>query len=153
MKKILVIVDGSYEIGLGHVYNMLTILNHLRDNEILIVMKKSADIGKHKFKQQNYSMSFYTNQNQLLKIIQKFKPDIIFNDILNTTSEYMKIINPFTNLIVNFEDLGSGASQADLVFNPIFELPKLKENTFSGFNYACVRDEFYLWKSNETRKM
>lgn len=151
-KKILVIVNGSTTIGLGHVYNMLTILNYLRDNEILVVMKKSANLGMHKFKQQNYSMSFYANQNQLLKIIHKFKPDIVFNDILDTSTEYMKTIKPLTNLIVNFEDLGSGSSQADLVFNPIFNSDKSKKNTFFGFKYACVRDEFHFWKSNTIRK-
>ena len=44
-KRILVRVDGSDLIGLGHVYNMLTILNRFREDEILVVMnKKSRDI-------------------------------------------------------------------------------------------------------------
>ena len=45
-KKIIVRVDGDINIGLGHVYNMLTVLNNIRNEDILIVMnqKKSLTI-------------------------------------------------------------------------------------------------------------
>ena len=39
-KKILVRVDGSKEIGLGHVYNLITILPNFKKYEILILMNK-----------------------------------------------------------------------------------------------------------------
>ena len=39
-KKILVRVDGSKEIGLGHVFNMITILAYFKNSEILILMDK-----------------------------------------------------------------------------------------------------------------
>ena len=50
-KKILIRVHGSVEIGLGHVYNMLTILNHLRNEELLIVMDKKSSLGSKKFRE------------------------------------------------------------------------------------------------------
>jgi len=107
-KKILIRVDGSKKVGLGHVYNMLTILHHLRNEEIIIVMHKKNNLGSSKFREQMYKLKFFQNDSELFKIISSFKPDIIFNDILNTKTRYMKKIRKLTSMIVNFEDVGEG---------------------------------------------
>ena len=44
-KKILVRIDSTVKIGMGHVFNMLTILNHFRNDEILILMHKNKNLG------------------------------------------------------------------------------------------------------------
>ena len=147
-KKILVRIDATVKIGLGHVYNMLTILNHLRNDEILIVMNKNKSLGSNKFKEQLYNVKFFSNDSQLNKIISSFKPNIIFNDILNTSTSYMSKLKQFDSMIVNFEDLGAGRKFADLVFNPIFSQKKSLTKEFYGGNYACVRDEFRIWSNN-----
>ena len=122
-KKILIRVDGSKKVGLGHVYNMLTILHYFKNEKIIIVMHKKNNLGSSKFKEKMYKVKFYQNDSELFKIISSFKPDIIFNDILNTRTSYMKKIRKLTSMIVNFEDVGKGRAYADLVFNPIFLLP------------------------------
>lgn len=144
-KKILVRVDGDEVIGLGHVYNILTILNYLRDEEILIVMNSKRKLGNYKFKQHNYRIKYFSYDKQLYDIIDNFKPNIIFNDILNTSENYIKNLKTRKCFVVNFEDLGEGASQADLVFNPIYYSSKKQKKTFFGSEYACVRDEFRIW--------
>ena len=151
-KKILIRVDGSKKIGLGHVYNMLTILHHLRNEEIIIVMHKKNNLGSSKFKKRMYKIKFFQNDSELFKIISSFKPDIIFNDILNTKTSYMKKIRKLTSMIVNFEDVGAGRAHADLVFNPIFNEKKALTKEFYGGEFACVRDEFRMWTSNVLRK-
>ncbi|MAS77072.1 MAG: hypothetical protein CMG15_00320 [Candidatus Marinimicrobia bacterium] len=151
-KKILVRIDATVEIGLGHVYNMLTILNHLRNDEILIVMNKNKTLGANKFKEQLYNVKFFSNVSQLDKIILNFKPDIIFNDILNTSEKYMKKLQKFNSMIVNFEDLGNGRRYANLVFNPIFSKKRPLTKEFYGGKYACVRDEFRIWTNTVNRK-
>ena len=124
-KKILIRVDGGKKIGLGHVYNMLTILHYLRNEQILIVMNKKNKLGSSKFKEQKYKIKFFQNDSELFKIISNFEPDIIFNDILNTRINYMKRIKKLSSMIVNFEDVGEGRAYADLVFNPIFNKKKM----------------------------
>lgn len=151
-KKILIRVDGDYSIGLGHVYNMLTILNYLRNNEILIVMNSKRDIGSYKFKEHNYNIKYFDTEPKLFKIIEKFKPDIVFNDILDTKSFYIKKLKKFNCLIINFEDLGQGSNFADLVFNPIYYSNKNHSKKFFGSKYACVRDEFRLWNVKPVAK-
>ena len=147
-RNILVRVDGSKRIGLGHVYNMLTVLEHLRDDNILIVMKSSKRLGSSKFKKCRYSVKYFSSKKELMHIIRRFKPQIIFNDILNTDSSYIKSLRPFRCLIVNFEDLGPGRKFANLVFNPIYFSKKQSKNEFYGHKYACIRKEFRASKKS-----
>lgn len=151
-KKILIRIDGGHNIGIGHVYNMLTILNHFRNDDMVIVMHHSKSVGASKFKENLYNVKIFSSQNELFDIIKKFKPDIIFNDILDTSVEYMKKLTKNCFFIVNFEDLGLGRKYADLVFNPIFNSNHHKKNEFYGSDFACVRDDFRIWKKTPIRK-
>jgi|APSaa5957512535_1039671.scaffolds.fasta_scaffold00351_24 spore coat polysaccharide biosynthesis predicted glycosyltransferase SpsG/CMP-N-acetylneuraminic acid synthetase len=147
-KKILIRVDGSREIGLGHIYNMLTILNNFRNDDLLIVMNSSKQLGSNLLKEHLYKIKFFSSHKQLQNIIEKFKPDIIFNDILNTSIEYMIFLKNLSCFVVNFEDLGSGKKHANLVFNAIYFSKSKNRNEFYGNNFAAVRDEFRIWESH-----
>ena len=130
---------------MGHVFNMLTILNHFRHDEILILMHKNRNLGYKQFRENLYNVSFFTSDTEFNRILRKFKPDIIFNDILNTTESYMKKLQNYTTMTVNFEDRGKGRKLSNLTFNPIFEKQKSLPKEFYGAKYACVRDEFRIW--------
>jgi len=151
-RNVLVRVDGSKGIGLGHVYNMLTVLDHLKDDKILIVMKSNKRLGSNKFKKCRYRVKYFSSKKELIRIIRRFKPQIIFNDILNTDPSYMQSLRPLCCLIVNFEDLGLGRKFANLVFNPIYFSKKHSKNEFYGNEYACIRKEFRVSKKNYLRK-
>lgn len=150
-KKIIVRVDGDKNIGLGHVYNMLTILNNIRNEDILILMNAKKNLGYKKFKEHLYNVKFFSKSNEFWKHVEEFKPDIIFNDILNTASNYVKNLKSRGIFVVNFEDLGVGRKYADLVFNPIFENKTQLKNEFYGSKYACVREEFRIFKRKALR--
>ena len=151
-KKIVVRVDADINIGLGHVYNMLTVLNNIRNEDLLIVMNAKKNLGLKKFRERLYTVKTYSNENEFWKIIRSFKPDIIFNDILDTSVNYIKKLKKKKIFVVNFEDLGSGRKFADLVFNPIFESKKPLKNEYYGPNYACVREEFRVFKRKKIRR-
>jgi len=151
-RKFLVRVDGSKDIGLGHVYNMLTFLNYLECEKIVIVMNKKRNLGDTKFKKYGYNVKYFSKRKELANIIENFQPDIICNDILNSTISYMKFLKQFGCLVVNFEDLGDGRKIADLVFNPIYYAKKYSKNEFYGEKYACVREEFRVKKRKTIRK-
>ena len=151
-KKIVVRVDADINIGLGHVYNMLTVLNNIRNEDLLIVMNDKKNLGLKKFREHLYTVKTYSNENEFWKIIRSFKPDIIFNDILDTTANYIKKLKKERIFVVNFEDLGPGRKFADLVFNPIFESKKPLKNEYYGPNYACVREEFRVFKRKKIRR-
>ena len=151
-KKILARVDGSKSIGLGHIYNMLTILNQFRNEEILILMDNEKSLGKEKFKENLYNVKLFKNKKEVFSEIKKFKPDIIFNDILNTSQKYMKELKKEEKFLVNFEDLGEGRKYADLVFNPIFSSKSKLLNENYGSEFACVRDEFRIFERSKIRR-
>ncbi len=151
-KKIVVRVNADTNMGLGHVYNMLTVLNNIRNEDILIIMNRKKNLGLKKFREHLYTVKTYYNENEFWKIIRSFKPDIIFNDIMNTSFNYIKKLKKKGIFVVNFEDLGEGRKLANLVFNPIFESKKQMKNEYYGPNYACVREEFRVFKRKKIRK-
>ena len=150
-RRILVRVDGSNLIGLGHVYNMLTVLERFKKDEILIVMRTRKNLGVEKFKKEKFNVKYFTKKDELKNIIEKFAPNLIFNDILNTTVSYMKFLKKFNTPLINFEDLGKGKKYADLVFNPIYYSSSTKKEFF-GHRYACVRSEFRKAKKKKIYK-
>jgi spore coat polysaccharide biosynthesis predicted glycosyltransferase SpsG len=151
-KRILVRVDGEENIGLGHVYNMLTVLNNIRNEDILILMNKNRDLGSKKFNEHLYNVRTFSNNEELWKIIDEFDPHIVFNDILNTSFTYIRKLKKRGIFVVNFEDLGEGRKLADLVFNPIFQTAKKMSNEYYGSQYACVREEFRVFKRKNLRE-
>ncbi len=137
----LVQVTANKKIGLGHVYNILTILPHFKKDEILIVMNKKNSLGNDKFKSKSYKVKIFKSQSQLFTIIKNFSPNIIINDILNTKASFIQKLQKMNCFVVNFEDLGTGSNYANLVFNPIY-YQKSTPTKFFGEKYACVREEF-----------
>jgi len=140
-RKILVQVTANKKIGLGHVYNILTILPHFKKDEILVVMNKKNSLGNNKFKSKSYKVKLCRNQFELFTLIKKFSPNIIINDILNTKKSDIQKLQKMNCFVVNFEDLGTGSEYANLVFNPIY-YQKSTSTKFFGEKYACIRDEF-----------
>jgi len=140
-RRILIQVIANKKIGLGHVYNILTILPNFKEDKILIVMNKKNSLGNNKFKNKSYKVKILENQSQLFSIIKKFSPNIIINDILNTKVSFIQKLQKKNCFVVNFEDLGTGSNYANLVFNPIY-YQKSTSTKFFGEKYACVREEF-----------
>ncbi len=150
-RKILVQVTANKKIGLGHVFNILTILPHFNNDEILIVMNKKNSLGIDKIKSKSYKVKIFETQSQLFTIIKKFSPHIIFNDTLNTNVSFIQKLQKMNCFVVNFEDLGTGSDYANLVFNPIY-YQKSTSTKFFGEKYACVREEFRKKQMKSTKK-
>ena len=98
----------------------------------------------------NNANGYYNND--LMEKIKEYDPDIIINDILNTSYEYISLLKRNNYFVVNFEDIGDGAKVADIVFDALYEHQIPSKNVYSGYKYYILKDEFYFQKQKEIKK-
>ena len=144
-KRILFVVSGYPEIGLGHVYNTLIIANDILNHEILFLVDEKSDLAYEKIMEKNYPV-FKQSRPDITEDIFKLEPDIVINDRLDTAKEYIETLKKEGIYVINFEDLGPGALEADLVINAIYPEKTIKPNHYFGHDYVLLRDEFLLSK-------
>ena len=148
-KKIVFRTVGKMRLGMGHVYRCLTLAYKLTGHEILFVLDAESDIGIAKVKEANFPYEVVDNERDFEGILQRIQPDILVNDILDTTPEYMNICTRNAGRVVNFEDVGQGAKYADAVINALYEKGDRLHNEYYGSRYFCIRDEFLEEKPKE----
>lgn len=141
-KKIVFRTVGKMHLGMGHVYRCLTLAYKLTGHEITFVCDKDSDIGIAKIRESNFPLEIITSEQDFERFLAETKPDILVNDILDTTEEYMTMVVKYCGRVVNFEDVGSGAKYADAVINALYEKGEKLHNEFYGSKYFCIRDEF-----------
>lgn len=152
-RKIVFRVDGNRSIGLGHIYRCLTIADGLMEHRVHFLMNKKYTLGIKKVQEYNYKIILYSGENELFQKIDLLKPQIIINDILDTSADYMKKINSRKIFSVNFEDLGEGSEKCNVLFNALYEWSEQpKNNKYFGYKYECLREEFYLFNYKRTTK-
>lgn len=140
-KKIIFRVEGYKELGLGHIYNCITLAFSMIEHDILLVISEKSIEGIEKIRETNLPYKIIKNDRDIDKIIKDFKPDIWVNDCLNTTKEYIESLKSKIKRVVTIEDLGSGIEVADAVINALYDSVNNK-HVYSGFKYVCLRDEF-----------
>ena len=141
-KFIVMHVVGRPDLGLGHVYRALTIANELVGHKILFLISELDKLALKLIKKSNYQVIIYKN-NKLIDTIYKINPHCVIHDVLDTETKDTLAIKNKKIRQINFEDVGKGAKNADMVINALFE-DKIKSKTIlSGSKYVCLRDEFY----------
>ena len=141
-KRILIKTDASHEIGTGHIYRGLAIASKLVNHDVIFLLNENKEIGINIIKNYNYPYITH-NDNNILSKIKEYEPDIVVNDILNTTSSYIKSLKDEDYFVLNFEDLGGGVKYADLVCDALYEHKIPLKNLYSGHLYYILKDEFY----------
>lgn len=144
--KIFLRVDGGKNMGMGHVYRAITLAHALSlHNDVIFLIKEDSDAVLKKIRENNYTIITFENEDELFRILKESGGDIVINDILDTEDEYVDILKRIGYFVVNFEDLGSGADKADIVFNALYENTNPPPNHYFGYKYVCLRDEFRLF--------
>ena len=140
-KRVLFVVAGNSEIGMGHVYNTLSIANEILNHEIKFLTRKDSELAFKKIKESNYEVHLQS-KDSIIEDILKFKPSVVINDILDTEEKYIKELKDNGISVINFEDLGKGAEYADLVVNAMYPENKVVLDHYYGSKYFILRDEF-----------
>lgn len=147
-KHILFVVTGNSIVGLGHVYNTLLIANDILNHQITFLVDNQSQMAYDKIASNNYPVTIQKEHN-ILDDIKKINPDIIINDRLDTQEDYIVSLKKEDYTVINFEDLGWGASQADLVINAIYPEKDMLQNHYFGHDYFLLRDEFMHARQKE----
>jgi spore coat polysaccharide biosynthesis predicted glycosyltransferase SpsG/CMP-N-acetylneuraminic acid synthetase len=140
-KKILFVVAGNNNIGLGHVHRALILANEIHEHELSFLVLNDSDVGYKKIQEFNYDVRL-ARGNNVLKEIKQIDPDLVINDRLDTSFEYTFELKRAGIKIVNFEDMGEGVKNADFVINALYPEKFIAKNIVFGHDYFCARDEF-----------
>lgn len=142
-KKVVFVVKGNNRFGLGHIYNSLIIANDITNHHLVFLVEKDSRLGYEVIQSKNYEVYMQEDDN-IVNDVLRLQPDVVINDRLNTSSDYMMALKDSGVRTVNFEDLGDGIEYADMVINAIYTSETFRENHYYGFSYYLLRDEFQL---------
>lgn len=151
-KKIVITVTGNDLVGLGHVYRTLLLANDLVNYEVIFVCKASDDLAIRQIRKNNYTLIVSSEKN-FFETINGQNADMVINDILDTTSDFIESLKQSNHIVINFEDLGSGSNDADLVINALYPHSMRKKNILTGPRYFCLRDEFLHIEKKKNRSV
>jgi spore coat polysaccharide biosynthesis predicted glycosyltransferase SpsG/CMP-N-acetylneuraminic acid synthetase len=142
-RKIIFRVIGNTAVGMGHIYRCLAIAHEISDHEVYFVCDSDSSIAVDKIAGYDYWLGVYAPDQIVDKIIA-LQPDLVINDILDTSSQYVSRLQDAGARVINFEDFGTGALQADITINDLFDEPVYQgDNTLWGHRWFILRDEFY----------
>ena len=150
-KRIVFTVAGSHQVGLGHAYRALMLAHELVSYDIHFVCEESSSLAIQSIRNQHYTVHV-CDDGALAAACVKVLPDLVINDVLDTSSEYISFLKENSIKVINFEDLGKGAEKADLVINALYAHKKTASNMLSGSKYFCLRDEFLHIEKATTNK-
>ena len=133
-KRVAIYVNGNNSRGIGHIYRALEIADEFFVKPDIIYDKNQTDPAV--FGKTTHKLIPVNGLPELFEKCKREKYNLFINDVLDTSLDYMiglKTVIPNAK-IVNFEDSGEGASQANLVFNALLDNNGMP-NVYAGEKY------------------
>lgn len=143
-KRIAIVVSADYEIGVGPVFRCLSMASKLVFHDVLFLLDESHKVGIDLVDSYNFSYETYNGTDDLFNKLAQYRPQIVVNDISDTSADYVLRLKGDGYFVVNFEDLGTGTDVADVVFDSLYEHDSSRSHIFSGYKYYILKDEFYF---------
>lgn len=150
-QKVAIYVNGNTKRGLGHIYRALEIADEFYVKTDIYYDSNQTD--PKVFGNTKHHLIPVNGIAELFQLCQREQYSVFINDILSTSVDYMiglKSIMP-TAKIVNFEDDGEGAYQADLVFNALL-VDKSTAKIKNGEKYYICGKAFLFYKPITVKK-
>ena len=149
-RHVVFVVAGWPAIGMGHVFRALMLAHEITNHRVSFVCTRESELAVESIARKDYKI-VRQGAEDLADTVLALRPDLVINDILNTTTAYMKRLTTAGVRCVNFEDEGPGAPLARLVVNALYE-GKTTDNLCCGPEYFCLRDEFVNAERNPFRQ-
>lgn len=153
-RRVVFVVAGYPAIGMGHVFRSLMLAHEISNHKVFFVCTKESELAASNIAARDYKTVI--QKGELWEDVLALGPDLVINDMLDTSRDYMERLKAAGIPVVNFEDEGPGAALADQVVNALYEEGKedgARENSrfFYGHRYFCLRDEFIQAEQNAFR--
>lgn len=140
-RRIVFVVVGNAELGLGHAYRAITLAHDLVKHQIEFVCPAGSELARDHIAARNYQVAMMP-LDEVAGWVRATGTDIVVNDILDTGADYVHALRAGGTRVVNFEDLGPGTQHADLVVNALYPGAPPHPHCLVGHDYFCLRDEF-----------
>lgn len=140
-KRIVFVVAGNREIGMGHIYRALQLAHQINNHEVTFVCTRNSDLAAKVFAENRYE-TLMQGDEPLSELVLRSAPDLVINDFLDTDAVYVSALKRAGVKVISFEDLGNGAAHADLVINAVYWEPSPMPNHRVGPDFFSIRDEF-----------
>ncbi|MCK4830120.1 hypothetical protein KA005_81130, partial [bacterium] len=109
-KRIIIRLIGYEAVGMGHIYRSRTLAHTIKDHEIIFICDAKSQLAVQKIVGHDYIEA--VPEEKIVERIISLKPDLVINDILDTSDEYIRTLKQHQIKVVNFEDMGAGAALA-----------------------------------------
>ncbi len=149
-RHVVFVVAGWPAIGMGHVFRALMLAHEITSHKITFVCTRESELAVENIARRDYKI-VRQGPEELAETVLRLCPDLVVNDILNTTTAYMARLTTAGARCVNFEDEGPGAGWARLVVNALYEDQPGAQGLRCGPAYFCLRDEFLAAARNPFR--
>jgi CMP-N-acetylneuraminic acid synthetase/spore coat polysaccharide biosynthesis predicted glycosyltransferase SpsG len=140
-RRIVFNLIGSRMHGLGHVNRALTLARRLTDHHLLFIADQREELAARGVQDHHYTLETYADDP--LPLLERLQPDIVVNDVLDTSADLVRAMKQRGWRVVNFEDQGPGIDHADAVINALYEGPHPADHVYCGADYYCLREEFF----------
>lgn len=140
-RHVVFVVAGYPAIGMGHVFRALMLAGEISEHRVTFVCTRESELAVESIAARDYKIVRQGGESLAGTVLAQ-QPDLVINDFLNTDPDYMQSLVAAGCKIVNFEDDGPGAEQADLVVNALYENARSTERLCCGAGFFCLRDEF-----------
>lgn len=144
-KRIAFRADGYTKLGMGHIYNCLTMAYSLMmEHDVLLILHERSVEGLRKVQESFLPYVVIHDDAEIDRIVSDYHPDIWVNDCLNTDEAYILHLKKNIPRVVTIEDLGSGSEVADAAINALYIEEGRAAHVYSGYEYVCLREEFQM---------
>ena len=144
MKKVAFVVNAYDEIGTDYIYRCISLGSKLVSDKVLYFIDENYPLGKEIISNYHYEYVTYDGEDNLFDKLREFSPEIVVNDILDTSEEYISNLKDEGYFVCNFEDLGVGSKLAHVVFDDLYEHELSETNVYTGYKYYILKNGFFF---------
>lgn len=142
-RSIVIRADASETLGMGHIYRAVAVAQELARHKVVIVTDIARPLGRELVSQFPFDLVEVDGNEGFIAFLRESAPELVILDQLDTTVDYVRSVKQHASKVITFEDLGSGAAEADLLVSDLYKnLDVPEDRQLSGISSAILAPNF-----------